>query len=205
MQPDTWLAYALACTLLSLIPGPSVLLTTGVALTRSLSAAFMCIAGGTVGSAILIILSLLGVSAILETSAMLFMAVKWAGVIYLAYLGISQIKQARQTEVTAAAASDTAVKNSFVSGFFTALLNPKSIVFYMAFLSQFFDPSGNHLLQYSVLILTALASAALVLTGYALLATSAKALLANKQAQRKINYLSGGFYLSSSAIMAATK
>ena len=205
MSLETWIAYAISCTLLSIIPGPSVLLTTGIALTRSLNSAYMSIAGGTLGSTLLILLSMLGVGAILQTSALLFLAVKWAGVIYLAYLGICQIIQARQTSSIIDNSSEISPYSSFSSGFFTALLNPKSIVFYMAFLSQFFDPAANHLLQYVTLIITALTSAALVLTCYALVASKAKAVLSNRDIQRKVNYISGGLYLSGSALMANSK
>ncbi|WP_261841455.1 LysE family translocator [Aliamphritea ceti] len=205
MNFETWIAYAVACTLLSIIPGPSVLLTTGIALTRSLGAAYVCIAGATLGSTILILLSLLGVGAILQTSALLFLIVKWLGVIYLAYLGICQIIQARQISSAADNPSQTSQYSSFSSGFLTALLNPKSIVFYMAFLSQFFDPSANHLLQYVILIITALVSAAIVLACYAMAAAKAKTSFTNSQMQKKVNYISGGLYLSGSALMATSK
>ena len=77
MSIETWIAFTVACAVLSAIPGPSVLLITGLALTKGLQAAFICLAGESVGSAVLILLSLLGVGAVLAASTVMFLAVKW--------------------------------------------------------------------------------------------------------------------------------
>lgn len=203
MDFDLWLTYLIACTLLSLIPGPSILLVTGLALTRGLKAAYLNIAGAALGGAILIMLSLLGVGALLQTSATLFTAVKWLGVAYLAFLGITQIRNTRQQQSSALKQENNS--GSFASGFFTALLNPKSIVFYMAFISQFIDPAGQQLQQYSILIITALSSAAIVMAGYSLLAARTRRILSSRRAQSRIGYTSGGLYLGGSLLMASTR
>lgn len=65
MNVETCIAYVIACAILSVIPGPSVLLITGQALTKGLRAAFYCLVGETLGGAALILLSLLGVGAVL--------------------------------------------------------------------------------------------------------------------------------------------
>ena len=141
MAFETWIAYGVACAVLSLIPGPSVLLVTGQALAKGLRAALICIAGELTGGTCLILLSLLGVGAVLAASATLFLFVKWLGVAYLAYLGVQQILEAKRRRSHAKTQrADPAItpepakaNGSFGAGFLTALLNPKSIVFYMAF------------------------------------------------------------------------
>lgn len=95
MSFQSWLAFSAACIVLTLIPGPSVLLVIGQALAKGRAAAMMCILGDVVGSIILIGLSFMGVGAVLAASAALFQIVKWAGVFYLAYLGYRQIVEAR--------------------------------------------------------------------------------------------------------------
>jgi hypothetical protein len=84
---ELWLAFVAAYTVISIIPGPSVFMVTGQALTRGIKAAFLCILGDIVGGFFLIALSLFGVGAILAASSELFQLVKWAGVLYMAYLG----------------------------------------------------------------------------------------------------------------------
>lgn len=208
MTFETWITYALACAVLSVIPGPSVLLITGVALTRGLGAAFICLAGETVGGALLILLSLFGVGAILSASSMMFLAVKWLGVVYLAYLGIRQIIDAKNQFKTPSNITIDPKQNfrgNFSAGFLTALLNPKAIVFYMAFLTQFFDPSKNHVLQYSLLIVTSAVVAGLILAGYAVAASHAQKALTSERAKRRVAYTSGGFYIGGSVLMATTR
>ena len=96
MSLETWIAYTIACVVLTMIPGPSVMLVVAQALTRGRVAAAMCILGDVVGSIVLVGLSFAGVGAILAASAILFQLVKWVGVLYLAWLGISQIIEARR-------------------------------------------------------------------------------------------------------------
>lgn len=209
MNFETWISYVIASAILSLIPGPSVLLITGQALTKGLRAAFICLAGETVGGAILILLSLLGVGAVLATSTALFLVIKWLGVAYLAYLGVCQIIDARKQEQVSSldtlASKPTPSLGSFSSGFVTALFNPKAIIFYMAFLTQFFDPLGNHLIQYAILILTSAVVAGLILAGYAIAASQARNALRGRKARQKVSYASGGFYLGGSMLMATTR
>ena len=98
MNLETWVTYAIACAVLSVIPGPSVLMITGQALTKGLSAAFVCLLGETVGGSLLIILSLMGMGTLLAASSTLFFIIKWLGVAYLAYVGISQLIEARNQQ-----------------------------------------------------------------------------------------------------------
>lgn len=208
MNLDTWMTYAFACAVLSLIPGPSVLLIVGQALTRGMRAAVFCLAGETLGSSCLILLSLLGVGTILATSATLFVIVKWLGVAYLAYLGVLQLKEANRQEDSVSIEQSESQRykyGSFSAGFITALLNPKAIIFYVAFIAQFFDPERSHLIQHAILIVTSAVVAGSILSGYALAAYRAQKALESRKARRNINYASGGFYLSGSILMATNR
>ena len=130
MSLETWIAYTIACVVLTMIPGPSVMLVVAQALTRGRVAAAMCILGDVVGSIVLVGLSFAGVGAILAASAILFQLVKWVGVLYLAWLGISQIIEARRDAPERAShAGGASSWSSFWAGTVTAVLNPKAIVF----------------------------------------------------------------------------
>jgi threonine/homoserine/homoserine lactone efflux protein len=206
MSYETWVAYLIANIVLTLIPGPSVMLVVGLSLTRGLKSALSSICGDMLAGIILTILSLVGVGAILAASATLFIIVKWAGVIYMAYLGYCQIINARngdgfkikdQSRKTAMA--------SFRAGFLAALLNPKAIVFYMAFLSQFMNSEADMLLQFGIMVATSTVVIGVLLAGYALLAIRAKKAFKSKNAQKYFGYTGGSFFIGGSLLMATTR
>ncbi len=206
MELQLWLAFVATYTVISIIPGPSVLVITGVALSRGTKAAFQCVAGELVGGVVLVALSLFGVGAILAASSELFQIVKWAGVVYMAYLGISQIIQARREDITIQL-EETSFSgiSSFRAGFFTAILNPKAIMFYVAFLSQFLDPTANIYTQFAIVVVTSTVIVGVVLGGYALLAAQARKFFQSPQSRRRFGYTGGGFLIGGSAFMAATR
>ena len=157
MSFESWGSYAMACFVLSLIPGPSVLLIIGQALSLGMRGAMACLAGALLGGLGLILGALAGLGAVLASSAVLFQAIKWAGIAYLLWLGVTQLRLARRTKVAPNdAPAPQSVKGSFRSGFLTALLNPKSLVFYLAFLSQFLDPAHSTWISYVQLIVTSI-------------------------------------------------
>ncbi|GAB2187892.1 LysE family translocator [Roseibium sp. LAB1] len=206
MSLETWLAYTLACAVLTIIPGPSVMLVVGQTLMRGKTAAMMCILGDVVGSIVLTGLSFAGVGAILAASTVLFQTVKWAGVIYLAWLGYSQIREARRDgEQPVTAAETRSPWGSFWAGTFTAIFNPKAIVFYMAFLAQFIDPAGDLTVQLAVLTATSSFVVVVFLAGYACVAARARKLFQTRMARRRMGYAGGGFMIGGSALMAVTR
>jgi homoserine/homoserine lactone efflux protein len=87
----------------------------------------------------------------------------------------------------------------------TAMLNPKAIVFYMAFLAQFLDPARDMMLQVTILITTSTIVVAILLAAYAMIAVRARATFQSRSAQRKIGYTSGSFLIDGSVLMATTR
>ncbi|MGX1500364.1 homoserine/homoserine lactone efflux protein [Labrenzia sp. MBR-25] len=210
MSLETWLAYTLACVVLTIIPGPSVMLVVGQTLMRGKTAAMMCILGDVVGSIVLTGLSFAGVGAILAASTVLFQTVKWVGVLYLAWLGYSQIREARRDGGSVETSVQTrSLKGSFWRSFWagtlTAIFNPKAIVFYMAFLAQFIDPAGDLAVQLTVLTVTSSLVVMGLLTGYAVLAARARKVFQTSKARRRMGYAGGGFMIGGSALMAITR
>ncbi|MCR9285223.1 MULTISPECIES: LysE family translocator [Stappiaceae] len=206
MSLETWLAYTLACVVLTIIPGPSVMLVVGQTLMRGKTAAVMCILGDVVGSIVLTGLSFAGVGAILAASTVLFQIVKWTGVVYLAWLGYSQIREARRDSVSLEPGIRAgSAWGSFWAGTLTAIFNPKAIVFYMAFLAQFIDPAADMTVQLVVLTLTSSVVVMVLLAGYALIAARARKLFQTRLARRRMGYAGGGFMIGGSALMAVTR
>ena len=206
MNFEAWVAFAVACSVLSLIPGPAVLLVVGQALSFGKTNAFFCIIGNMFGGLFLIALSLAGVGTILAASFTLFLIVKWAGVFYMAYLGYCQIMAARRdVENPTYADNSNNYYGSMKAGFLSAVLNPKTVIFYMAFLVQFMDPNVNQVLQTFILIVTSVAIAGLVLVGYGLIANRARTVFQSRKARKNINYAGGGCLISGSVVMAVTR
>ncbi|POF34585.1 LysE family translocator [Roseibium marinum] len=206
MPLENWIAFTVACIVLTLIPGPSVLLVVGQALTRGEKAAMMCVAGDLIGGLVLMLLSFLGVGAVLAASALLFQAVKWMGVLYLAYLGCRQIVDARKDMFELSGSGNTSTGwGSLCAGAVTAVLNPKAIVFYMAFLAQFIDPAGNLVRQMTILTATSTLVVAVLLSAYAVIAIRARQVFQSRAARQKVGYAGGTFLLGGSILIAASR
>lgn len=181
-------------------------MVVGQALSRGRKAAFLCILGELTGGFVLVGLSLFGVGAILAASAELFQIVKWAGVFYMAYLGYRQIIDARRDGVTPPQEQgEQGGLSSARAGFFTAVLNPKAIIFYVAFLSQFLDPNANIYSQFAIVVATSTVIVGAVLGGYAILAAQARKTFQSAKARRRFGYTGGGFLIGGSVFMAATR
>jgi threonine/homoserine/homoserine lactone efflux protein len=156
----TLFTYALIVLGLFLIPGPAVLLT----LTRSMGGGRRVgIATGlgiATGDFIHTIAATLGLSALLSTSAAAFSLVKYAGALYLIYLGVRAFLE--KTELSQLAAAPITAVTAFRQGILSEILNPKTALFFLAFLPQFVHPeNGPVIVQFAVLgVVFAIMSAA---------------------------------------------
>jgi threonine/homoserine/homoserine lactone efflux protein len=206
MSIENWLAYVAAYTLVSLIPGPSVFMVVGQSLSKGLVPAFYCIAGDLLGGVVVMTIAYVGLGTVLATSSEIYHFIKWAGVVYMAYLGLSQILAARRMVESDLKSSTTAAlrAGSLRAGFLTGLLNPKAILFYVAFLVQFMNPAFPMTPQFLVLMATSLMVVLVVLGGYAILAAQARRLFQSVQARKRMGYTGGSFLLGGSALMATS-
>lgn len=205
MTVETWIAYVAAFGLLSLLPGPSVFMVIGQSLSRGRRAALACILGDLAGGVIVMTASYLGLGLVLAASSLAFTALKWAGVAYLAALGLQQIRAARRLQDTPRLPPPSS-RGGLAAGFLTGVLNPKAILFYMAFLAQFLQPAAPQLPQILILMATSTGVGGLVLGGYAVLALRAKSWLGGSlTVRRRIGYVGGGCLIGGSVALAATR
>lgn len=154
MAFDTWLVYLAAAVLLSLAPGPNSLLALTCGALYGMRKTGLMVLGGAVGFTAVIALSMVGISALLQTSSQVLTIMKWLGGAYLVWLGI-QIWRAPVPQLISH--RHVAVPGSgalFRQGFFAAVSNPKAILFFGAFLTQFIDPERNLLTQFFVMAAT---------------------------------------------------
>ncbi|MEM9344363.1 MAG: LysE family translocator [Pseudomonadota bacterium] len=171
MDLTLWLAFVAASTALLLIPGPTVLLVLANALGQGKRVAVPTALGVATGDLIAMTASLAGLGALVLASATLFTALKWAGAVYLVYLGLKMLRGAKTAALDVAARSDTlSPTTAFTNAAAVTALNPKSIVFFIAFVPQFLDPTGPWLTQSAILIATFVGLAACNALAYAILA-----------------------------------
>lgn len=153
MDLDTWIIYALAATGLSLTPGPNGLLALTHGALYGAKRTIYTIVGGSIGFTAIIALSLFGIGAILAANVGLLVVLKWLGGAYLVFLGIQVWKSPPLTESRNMQQNSSSMK-LFQSGLFSAVSNPKGILFFVAFLPQFIDPNGSLVLQFAIMAST---------------------------------------------------
>lgn len=207
MPFETWLAFAAASAVLVAIPGPTILLVISYAIGHGRRAALPTVAGVALGDFTAMTASMLGLGALLAASAELFLLLKWIGAAYLIYLGVKLWR----APVVAATLDEAAVAKSrpdigskmFWHAFAVTALNPKSIIFFVAFLPQFLTPGAPLVTQMVIMeatfVLLAVVNAAL----YASAATAARGAIASPRVQQAVNR-TGGSLLIGAGVFAAT-
>lgn len=165
MNPEIWAAFALASLLVLVIPGPTILLVAAQSLAHGMRGAWATILGVALGDLVAISLALVGLGGLLAASAELFVLVKWAGALYLLWMGI---KLWRRHD--AAQPLPPAPRRLFRDAFAVTVANPKSIGFFVAFLPQFIDAGRAWGPQAGLMAATFVTLAAINALAYAALA-----------------------------------
>jgi len=133
------------------IPGPATLLTVARATTSGTKVGIATGAGITAGDFVHTIMAVVGISAIIATSAVLFTVVKYLGAAYLVYLGIHAILEKSSVDLGQGRVPVTA-SQAFRQAILTEVLNPKTALFFLAFLPQFVVPAnGSVIAQLTIL------------------------------------------------------
>lgn len=152
-------AFAVASFLFIQVPGPSLLFTIGRALTVGRRDALLSVVGNALGLVAQVLLVAVGLGAVVAASATAFTVLKLLGAGYVIYLGIQAIRHRGDARAAMAAAGDAPVAaaaswTSIRTGFVVGATNPKTIVFFVAFLPQFIDggaPAAPQLVLLGVL------------------------------------------------------
>jgi threonine/homoserine/homoserine lactone efflux protein len=204
MAPDLWLAFVAASAVVLLIPGPTILLVLSYALTQGRSVALATAAGVALGDLTAMTASLLGLGAIVLTSALAFTALKWVGAVYLMWLGIKMLRGARHAELgqlTKTRPRDA--RNVMGHAAVVTALNPKGIGFFIAFVPQFINTGSPLAPQFAVMIATFVSLGALNALAYALLADRLRARIQRPAILQGLTRL-GGVTLIGMGVLTAT-
>ena len=151
MSLETWLAFLGASALLVMLPGPTILTVISYSLTHGKRARLPLVLAVALGDSTALVLSLLGLGALLAASAFWFTVVKTVGGLYLLYLGYRLLRAGVSPATLPAAKPVGSRWKLFANTYLVTALNPKGMIFFVAFLPQFIDPARSLLLQFAVM------------------------------------------------------
>jgi threonine/homoserine/homoserine lactone efflux protein len=201
MNTATLLLYTTSCLIGALIPGPTSLLAMANGTSRNGRLVAVGMAGAALSDILIIAAVGLGLGAMLMASQNLFLALKWLGVAYLAWLGIQLWRSQPRALDPATMAGGSRGGEVFWRSFSVALTNPKVLLFFTAFLPQFIDPSQPTLMQYALLALVSAVVDILVMGLYAAGGVQAAKIL-TQTGMRRLNRCCGATMLSLAAFLA---
>jgi threonine/homoserine/homoserine lactone efflux protein len=202
MSIELYLAFVAATVVLILIPGPNVALIVANSVAHGARHGLVTVAGTSAAMVIQLSLTILGLSGFLALMASWFEWLRWLGVAYLLYLGIAALT-APSTDLTTVKPTQSAPARMFLRGFLVSLTNPKTLLFYSAFLPQFVSPGADTTTQLMILAATFLAIAVVLDGAWALLASRARRFLSLNGRLR--NRITGAFFLSAAAGLALAR
>ena len=204
MTLEHWLAFVAASAVMLAIPGPTILLVVSYALSHGRRPAAAIVAGVALGDLTAMTASMLGLGVLLMASSELFTLLRLVGGAYLVYLGVRLWRAPIRLSETRAddPAPDRSARSMFAHAFAVTALNPKGIVFFVAFVPQFLVASSPYWPQMLVLEATFVTLAILNAAGYALLAASIRPTLRKPQVQRIANRTGGGLLVGAGLLAA---
>lgn len=202
MPFEFYLAYVAACFVAIVVPGPMVTLIIANSLTHGTRAGLLNVAGSQLAVAIMVATLVFGLSTVVAGIGWWFDWIRIIGAVYLVWLGW---KLLRATGTLNAPGSVPAPRGGFMlQGFLVMASNPKTLLFFGAFIPQFVDPAGNTVKQAAVLGLTAMAVGIVSDGAYALITGRTGALLSRSRV-RLLNRVSGVFLIGGGAWLALTR
>lgn len=197
------LIFAGANFIVLITPGPAILYTISRSLDQGRKAGLLSVYGLALGTLPHALAVAFGVAGVIASSIVAFNVLKYLGAAYLVYLGISRLRRKNMTRA-AGTAKPKVGKAAFIESFVVGVLNPKAILFFLAFLPQFIDPSrGNPVVQTLVLWLISQVMAVIVGSAYALAASVIRRWFINPESpSRAGDYVAGGIYIGLGVVAA---
>jgi threonine/homoserine/homoserine lactone efflux protein len=206
MTLEVWLAFALASAVLLAIPGPTVMLVVSFALGRGRESAWATVPGVSLGDLTAMTVSLAGAGAVLAASATLFTALKLAGAAYLVWLGIGLWRAAPEKLMPSRAGGRArGLRGMFWRAYVVTALNPKSIVFFIAFVPQFVVAQAPLMPQFTIMVATFVGLAAVNVALWALLAGEMRRRFERPGTMRWISRVGGSFLIGAGLLTAMAR
>jgi threonine/homoserine/homoserine lactone efflux protein len=150
-DPTLWGLFIAASLVLLLTPGPAVLYIVARSVTQGRAAGLVSVLGIHLGTIVHIVAAAIGLSALVVSSALAFAVVKYLGAAYLIWMGVRTL-MAKDPDPEAPVVRAGPLRRAFRDGFLVNLFNPKTAIFFLAFLPQFVDPARGAL-HWQILVL----------------------------------------------------
>ncbi|OOE39911.1 lysine transporter LysE [Salinivibrio kushneri] len=205
MNIEAWMSFVLASMVLVLSPGPAVLLVIGLSLAHGRKSVVPMMLGILSGDVVALACSLLGVSVVLSTSYLAFSILKWLGVVYFIYLGI----KAWCSPISEAKTDIKPMRKAwkvYLDAFLVTALNPKGLVFFLAFLPLFISPEAPNVgMQMLILAVTFIFISFCSVSFYAYFGGRVRGYVSSEKGQRFFNRFSGGMLVSAGLVTSTLK
>lgn len=205
MPLELWFAFSLTSIVLLVVPGPTVMLVVSYAMGYGRRTAWATVPGVALGDFTAMTISLAGAGAVLAASATLFAILKYVGAAYLIWLGIKLWRAEPSLELPDQAVAVKGQRSMFWSAYIVTALNPKSIVFFIAFLPQFVVPAHPALPQFLILGTTFLVLATVSAAIWAIAAGEMRARFRKPATLKMVNRFGGGFMIGAGLLTAAAR
>lgn len=200
MMSTDYQLFLLASFAVIVIPGPNVMVIVATSLLQGRASGLRTVAGTSAAMLVQLSIAALGTGLLVSTLAQGLVWLKWLGVAYLVYLGLNSLAGAGRATIESAAAP-----RAFGRGFWISLTNPKTILFFSAFLPQFVSPADPYLPQVALLSLSFWGLAVTLDSCYALLAARLGDRFSHLARPRVVARLSGLVYLGAGALLASAR
>jgi len=196
------LTFVLVSAGIIIIPGPNLLVIISTSISHGKARGLQTVAGTTCAMILQLFIAAIGTAWLVSALSSGFLWLKWLGVSYLIYLGVAHFFAASLRSKVRRTPSAT---GSFQKGFWVSLTNPKTILFFSAFLPQFVSGSGSYLAEITLLSIIFLMLAVILDSGYAILSGKISTRLSNPVAARFQNLFSGVMFLGAGVLLGTTE
>lgn len=208
MSYDSWVLFASIAFIATITPGPAILLVTTHSVTFGTRCSIATMLGNVSGLFIMSLLSVMGLSAVILHSALIFFLVKMAGAFYLIYLGLKLWRHGFGLEELRSIQNEAVqprprITKLYANGLFVALSNPKAIAFTTALFPQFILPEQPVALQFTILIITFMSLSFACLFIYAVMAAETKNRSAHIKLPGVMSKVFGGAFVGSGVFLAS--
>jgi threonine/homoserine/homoserine lactone efflux protein len=198
-----FLAYSAALGIAATIPGPGLTALIARALGSGFRSALAMSFGLMLGDLTYLTAVVLGLALVAQTFGMAFLAIKWLGIAYLAFLAWRFWTSGITPETVEAKKGRGGLVSSFIAGLAVTLGNPKTMIFYLAITPTIVDLKTITLADYGILVALTLVVLLVVLVPYLALAAKARGLLKSPRALRALNRTAAAFMVGAAAAIAA--
>lgn len=202
MAPAVWMAYLAACLAISVSPGPGAFASMASGMRNGFFRGYWVVVGLQVGLVAVLAVVAAGVGTLITSSQTAFEILRWAGVAYLAWLGIAQWRSDGRVVLSIADSAKQSRTTLLLRGFLIDVSNPKALLFLLAVVPQFLDLSRPLVPQYLILGATMVSVDMVIMAGYTLLAVRTLHFLESPRHLRFANRAFGLIFIAAAFSLA---